>query len=199
MSSVERLLQFADIQPEGNASDAMPPKGWIESGSVAFENVTVQYGRKPPVLRGLSFSVRAGEKIGIVGRTGAGKSTIVSSLFRLVECAGGAIRIDGVDISRIRLHELRRSLAIIPQDPVLFVGTLRDNLDPFGEFSSDEVEGVCQRVQLPLDLSSPIEAGGRESGSSCAWVAQCCAKRVSWFWTKPPRRSTLPPTPYCSE
>ncbi len=176
MSAVERILQYRDIPHEGSDSAAPPPEGWIGEGRISFENVVVRYGTNT-VLRGVSFDVQPGEKIGIVGRTGAGelvyshflicanclmsgKSSLVASLFRLVECAEGSIRIDGVDLARLRLHDLRRSIAIIPQDPVLFVGTLRDNLDPFHEHATEALETVCERVQLGMGLATDIEAGG---------------------------------------
>ncbi|CAI0414786.1 unnamed protein product, partial [Linum tenue] len=104
----------------------------------------------PLVLQGVSFTVEGGHKIGIVGRTGSGKTTLISALFRLVEIEpeGGKIAIDGIDISQIGLHDLRSRLAIIPQDPTLFVGTVRYNLDPLSEHTDEEVWQVLEKCHL---------------------------------------------------
>ncbi len=122
LASVERLGQYGDLPPEGGVQSlaASAPSGWIWKGAIEFDNVEVRYDDAKPVLKGVSFSLRPGEKLGIVGRTGAGKSSMINALFRLVELSRGCIRIDGVDISRLKLHDLRRAIAIIPQDPILF-------------------------------------------------------------------------------
>ncbi|WVW79674.1 hypothetical protein I302_101643 [Kwoniella bestiolae CBS 10118] len=137
MNAVERVLWYADVTslPQEAAHDVpatRPPKTWPHEGSIQFENAVMSYRPGlPPVLKGLSMSIDAGEKIGIVGRTGAGKTSITVALFRLVELSSGRIKIDDIDISTIGLNALRSQIAIIPQDPVLFSGTLRTNLDPF--------------------------------------------------------------------
>ncbi|KAL1588310.1 hypothetical protein WHR41_02807 [Cladosporium halotolerans] len=119
----EAPLHLGDVQPS-----------WPAHGEIVFNDVQMRYrAGLPLVLQGLTMHVSAGEKIGVVGRTGAGKSSIMSTLFRLVELSGGSITIDGVDIAKIGLHDLRSRLAIIPQDPTLFRGTIRSNLDPFNE------------------------------------------------------------------
>jgi ABC-type multidrug transport system fused ATPase/permease subunit len=118
-----------------------PARDWPQRGAIDLVDYSVKYRAEldPCVLSEVTCSIHAGEKVGIVGRTGAGKSTLSLGLFRLLEPAGGTIRIDGVDIARIGLHDLRRRLTIIPQDPVLFAGTLRANLDPFGERTDAEL------------------------------------------------------------
>jgi len=108
----------------------------------------------PPVLKGLSLSVGAGEKIGVVGRTGAGKSSIMMALFRIVELTSGSIMIDGIDISKIGLEDLRKKVAIIPQDALLFNGTIRSNLDPFGVYEDSALWDALKRAWLVDQTSS---------------------------------------------
>ena len=114
--------------------------------SYSNDSEIIEGEKKPPVLRNLSFRINGSEKIGIVGRTGAGKSSIIQALFRMVEPTG-EIFIDGVKINDIGLHDLRRSISIIPQDPVLFCGTMRYNLDPFQQFEDDQLWNVINEVR----------------------------------------------------
>jgi len=150
MNAVERLLhygtQLEEEAPE-HTIDVRP--SWPEKGEIIFDNVEMRYrANLPLVLKGLSMHVKGGERIGIVGRTGAGKSSIMSTLFRLVEISGGHITIDGIDISTIGLHDLRSRLAIIPQDPTLFHGTVRSNLDPFSEHTDLELWSALRQADL---------------------------------------------------
>jgi ABC-type multidrug transport system fused ATPase/permease subunit len=115
----------------------------------------------PEVLKRVSFEVRPGEKLGIIGRTGSGKSSLASSLFRAVELSGGKIVIDGIDIKTIPLQELRKRLSIVMQDPVLFSGTVRDNLDPFKEHTDEDIANALRKV----NLFSPLQLG-RNSGKN---------------------------------
>ncbi|KAL0575903.1 hypothetical protein V5O48_006076 [Marasmius crinis-equi] len=135
MNSVERIVYYAEeVEQEAphELPDAKPKDPWPVQGGVSFKDVVLRYRPElPPVLKGISMDVKAGEKIGIVGRTGAGKSSLMTAIYRLVELDEGAITIDGVDISKVGLTDLRKGLSIIPQDPLLFSGTLRSNLDPF--------------------------------------------------------------------
>lgn len=170
MMSVERVLEYTQIVPEPNLRDrgkfarkiekqlplpANAPKNWPTDGMIRFRNVYLKYVEDdPPVLKGLNLVINPGEKIGIVGRTGAGKSSLISALFRLAKIEG-VIEIDGIDTGSICLEDLRRNISIIPQDPVLFSGTLRRNLDPFNEFTDkalwevlDEVNCCTQSVFL---------------------------------------------------
>ena len=121
------------------------------------------------MLKGISVSIEKGEKIGIVGRTGAGKSSLTLALFRLIESAQGCIKIDGIDISTIGLHQLRQRLTIIPQDPVLFSGTVRSNLDPFCQHSDDELWNCLELAHLKKfvnTLESGLEYEITEGGSN---------------------------------
>ncbi|PNY29412.1 Oligomycin resistance ATP-dependent permease YOR1 [Tolypocladium capitatum] len=135
MNAVERLRYYGtQLEEEAPLHTVDVRASWPERGEIVFDNVQMRYRENLPlVLQGLSMHVRGGERVGIVGRTGAGKSSIMSTLFRLVEISGGSITVDGLDIATIGLHDLRSRLAIIPQDPTLFHGTVRSNLDPFGE------------------------------------------------------------------
>jgi ABC-type multidrug transport system fused ATPase/permease subunit len=150
MNAVERLLHYGTALEEEapeHTIDVRP--SWPEKGEIVFDNVEMRYRASLPlVLKGLSMHVKGGERIGIVGRTGAGKSSIMSTLFRLVEISGGHITIDGIDIATIGLHDLRSRLAIIPQDPTLFHGTVRSNLDPFSEHSDLELWSALRQADL---------------------------------------------------
>lgn len=143
MNSAERLVAYASelpLEADYTAPEKAPSEDWPSKGAIDFEEVSFAYRPGLPiVLKDLNMQIKSGEKIGICGRTGAGKSTIMSALYRINELANGRILIDGVDISKIGLYDLRRKLSIIPQDPVLFRGTIRKNLDPFQESSDDKL------------------------------------------------------------
>ncbi|KAL2258581.1 hypothetical protein VTK26DRAFT_8070 [Humicola hyalothermophila] len=154
MNAVERLLYYGtELEEEAPLKTIEVRKTWPEKGEIIFDNVEMRYREGLPlVLQGLSMHIQGGERIGIVGRTGAGKSSIMSTLFRLVELSGGRITIDGVDISTIGLQDLRSRLAIIPQDPTLFRGTVRSNLDPFNEHTDLELWSALRQADLvPAD------------------------------------------------
>ena len=120
--------------------ETRPKPEWPTEGRIELENLHVQYNPKlPMILKGITCTFPANNKIGIVGRTGSGKSTLIQALFRVVEPSGGRILIDGVDISRMGLQDLRSRLGIIPQDPTLFQGTMRTNLDPLQQHSDQEI------------------------------------------------------------
>lgn len=148
MNAVERLTYYSSEQlPQERAykvPETAPPADWPSQGEITFENVTMAYRPElPPVLKNISIQIRAGEKIGVVGRTGAGKSSIMQALFRMVELREGKICIDGRDIAPLGLSELRSKLAIIPQDPQLFSGTIRSNLDPVRSLCSHATVNTC--------------------------------------------------------
>ncbi|XP_010518496.1 PREDICTED: ABC transporter C family member 4 [Camelina sativa] len=151
MVSVERIKQFTDIpsESEWERKENLPPSNWPFHGSVHLEDLKVRYRPNTPlVLKGITLDIKGGEKVGVVGRTGSGKSTLIQVLFRLVEPSGGKIIIDGIDISTIGLHDLRSRFGIIPQEPVLFEGTVRSNIDPTEQYSDDEIWKSLERCQL---------------------------------------------------
>ncbi len=158
MKSVDeaRTLSNLDAEKEPDPSKTEePPTSWPSQGVIRFENVVMPYlPNTPPTLKGISFEIRQGEKIGVVGRTGAGKSSLIVALYRLAEISEGRIHVDNMDCSRLRLNTLRSRMAIIPQEPVMFSGTLRSNLDPFSERSDEELWDVLQKCLLGSSLKS---------------------------------------------
>ncbi|KAF0689264.1 Aste57867_19276 [Aphanomyces stellatus] len=147
----ERLHEYASVPHEGERETKLELKeqlsAWPTQGRVEFDKVSFRYKPDDPlVLKNVSFNVRGGEKIGVVGRTGAGKSSLMMALFRINDVAEGAILIDGIDSATVGLRQLRSSLAIIPQNPVLFKGTLRNYMDPFEEFSDDQLWTVLKKI-----------------------------------------------------
>ncbi|CAL9734796.1 oligomycin resistance ATP-dependent permease Yor1p [Monosporozyma servazzii] len=149
MNSAERMVTYATELPLEEAykkPECSPPESWPEKGEIVFKDVDFAYRPGlPVVLKNMNVTIKSGEKIGICGRTGAGKSTIMSALYRLNELSGGEIYIDGVDVSKLGLFDLRRKLTIIPQDPVLFRGTVRKNLDPFNNCSEELLWDALER------------------------------------------------------
>ncbi|KAI3506659.1 hypothetical protein L1887_21222 [Cichorium endivia] len=151
MVSVERIKQFTNIPSEAEwvKKDNPPPSNWPSHGNVALKDLQVRYRPNTPlVIKGITLNIKGGEKIGVVGRTGGGKSTLIQVLFRLVEPSGGSIIIDGIDISTLGLHDLRSRFGIIPQEPILFEGTVRSNIDPIGQHSDEEIWRSLERCQL---------------------------------------------------
>ncbi|XP_061394480.1 multidrug resistance-associated protein 1 isoform X4 [Musca vetustissima] len=168
--AVERIKEYGETKQEApwEIEGSKVPRDWPEQGQVCFEDFKVRYREGLDlVLRGISFKIAGGEKVGIVGRTGAGKSSLTLALFRIIEAAGGRILIDGIDISTLGLHTLRSRLTIIPQDPVLFSGSLRINLDPFEVKSDEEIWKALELSHLkafvkslPSGLNHEITEGG---------------------------------------
>ncbi|KAK6454593.1 uncharacterized protein RJT20DRAFT_130772 [Scheffersomyces xylosifermentans] len=152
MNSVERLHEYSFHLPQEAAyekPECSPPQEWPPSGYIQFKDVTMRYRPNlPTVLKNMNLNIYPGEKVGICGRTGAGKSSIMTALYRLTEVDEGAITIDGLDIANMGLHDLRSRLSIIPQDPVLFQGSIRKNLDPFGEYSENTLWDALRRSGL---------------------------------------------------
>ena len=172
MTSVERVNEYCSLpqefaSDEDNDNNRKPPENWPLSGQISFNDVSLVYdANNPPVLKNLTFDINAGEKVGIVGRTGAGKSSIIASLFRMTQPTGMII-IDGIDGGSISLSELRKKISIIPQEPILFTGSVRRNIDPFGEHTDERLWQVLDKVQLKKviislngKLDEPISEGG---------------------------------------
>ncbi|XP_073707299.1 ATP-binding cassette sub-family C member 4 [Garra rufa] len=170
MTSVERVVEYTELESEAPwETDKRPPPEWPNRGLVTFDKVNFSYSSDGPVvLKNISAMFRPREKVGIVGRTGAGKSSLISALFRLTE-PEGKILVDGVLTSEIGLHDLRQKMSIIPQDPVLFTGTMRKNLDPFGQHSDHDLWNALEEVQLKAaveELPGKLETELAESGSN---------------------------------
>jgi ABC-type multidrug transport system fused ATPase/permease subunit len=148
LNAGERIIEYTNL-PTESLEGADPPAAWPSEGGLEVHDLVVGYADDlPPVLKGLTFSVMRNERVGVIGRTGAGKSSLTLAIFRFLEAREGSIHIDGLDISKIRLHALRSRLAIIPQDPVLFSGTVRSNLDAFDEHTDNELHDALHRVHL---------------------------------------------------
>uniref|UniRef100_A0A3P8RAP9 Cystic fibrosis transmembrane conductance regulator n=1 Tax=Astatotilapia calliptera TaxID=8154 RepID=A0A3P8RAP9_ASTCA len=170
MTSVERVVEYTKLESEAPwETQKRPPPDWPSKGLVTFDQVNFSYSADgPQVLHNLKAMFRPQEKVGIVGRTGAGKSSLVSALFRLAE-PQGKIYIDGVVTSEIGLHDLRQKMSIIPQDPVLFTGSMRKNLDPFNQHTDEELWSALEEVQLKSvveELPGKLETALAESGSN---------------------------------
>ncbi|KAF9613046.1 hypothetical protein IFM89_005480 [Coptis chinensis] len=155
--SVERIKQFMDIPPEPPAvvDNKRPPALWPSQGRIDLQNLKIKYRPNAPlVLKGITCSFKEGNRVGVVGRTGSGKTTLISALFRLIEPDSGRILIDGLDICSIGLRDLRLKLSIIPQEPTLFRGTVRTNLDPLGLYSDQQIWEAIEKCQLKATIRS---------------------------------------------
>ncbi|KAK8809647.1 hypothetical protein WA158_000590 [Blastocystis sp. Blastoise] len=170
MNSIERIKYYVDnIQPEEDSTKTMiiPEDTWPTEGAIQFDNLEMRYRNGPKVLKGVTMSISSKEKVGVVGRTGAGKSSLIVALFRMSECCGGHISIDGVNLNDISLEDVRKHLCLIPQDPVLFCESIRYNIDPFDECTDEEIwnalDNVCLKQvveDLPNKLLEIVAEGG---------------------------------------
>ncbi|KAF9997458.1 hypothetical protein BGZ80_007654 [Entomortierella chlamydospora] len=168
--SVERIREYINLQPEARdyIPDSKTDEAWPQRGQITFSQYSTRYREGLDlVLKDINVTINGGERVGIVGRTGAGKSSVTLALFRIVEAAKGSITIDGIDISTLGLHELRSHLTIIPQDPFLFGDSIRVNLDPFNKHTDAEIWAALESASLksyvqtlPEGISSTIDNGG---------------------------------------
>ncbi|CAE7200833.1 unnamed protein product [Rhizoctonia solani] len=173
MNGVERIVFYAREIEQEASHDSHPGEpdssAWPPAGEIIIQDAVARYRPElPSVLNGLSLDIRGGEHIGIVGRTGAGKSTVTQALFRMMELSSGAITIDGIDIGKLGLRKLRSALTIIPQDPLLFSGTLRYNLDPFSAYDDARLWDALRRAHLvePSKSNTSIEKASETDSSS---------------------------------
>ena len=164
MVSVERVLEYCELEQEPPAQvlrKFRPPSNWPSQGRITFNDVSMSHSKDPHAplaLTHITLTILPHEKIGIVGRTGAGKSSFIQTLFRMGTLVQGQITVDHIDISTIGLDDLRRRISIIPQDPVLFTGTLRSNLDQFDEHDDVEIWHALEQVSLfYLSMRSSFE------------------------------------------
>ncbi|CAE6396057.1 unnamed protein product [Rhizoctonia solani] len=196
MVALERINEFSTIAQEApEFIEPRPSASWPERGDISVENLTIRYAPTlPNVLHNLTFDIKARSKIGVLGRTGSGKSTLALSFFRFVEATEGRIVIDGIDISKLGLTDLRSRLTIIPQDPTILSGTLRTTLDVFDEYEDHEIFEALRRVHLLpstdepevnlgenanvfRDLDSPVSEGG-ENFSAGEKQLLCMARAI---------------------
>ncbi|ABN64960.2 bile pigment transporter, partial [Scheffersomyces stipitis CBS 6054] len=155
--SIERIIEYCNLTPEAEevVEGNRPPQDWPATGAISFKNYTTRYRKNlDPVLNDITIDIKPQEKIGIVGRTGAGKSTLSLAIFRIIEATGGHIEIDGINTSEIGLYDLRHKLNIIPQDAHAIEGSIRSNLDPFDEHSDDELWKVLELAHLKEHVQS---------------------------------------------
>lgn len=173
--SVERIKQYMKLpsEPPGIIDSSRPPVSWPSEGRIQLENLKIRYRPNAPlVLKGINCTFKGGKRVGVVGRTGSGKTTLISALFRLIEPAGGRILIDDLDICNIGLCDLRSKLSIIPQEPTLFKGTIRNNLDPLGLYSDHEIWEALQKCQMGNsfgDLPNQLDSSVSDEGEN--WSA----------------------------
>ncbi|KAL0089954.1 hypothetical protein J3Q64DRAFT_1674561 [Phycomyces blakesleeanus] len=177
LNSVERVQEYLEIdqEPPYIIEGSRPPAAWPTTASVEVKDLVIRYAEDlDPVLHGISFDIRPHEKVGIVGRTGSGKSTLALSFFRFIEPSSGSIILDGIDITHIGVQDLRSKLTIIPQDAVLFSGTIRSNLDPFEEYTDSAVWESLVRAHLaPEDRDEEVPEG------NATWAVTSLSQTVS--------------------
>jgi len=181
MNATERIHYYgSELDQEAPLKLRDVPDSWPQTGSISFNDVELRYRPELPlVLQGLNFQVKGGERIGIVGRTGAGKSSIMSALFRLTELSGGQIKIDDIDIATVGLYDLRSRLAIIPQDPTLFRGTIRSNLDPFNEHSDLDLWAALRKADLVGEETPKAAINEKEARPDTAETAATSMSNVN--------------------
>ncbi|KAJ9596239.1 hypothetical protein L9F63_027138, partial [Diploptera punctata] len=194
MTSVERVLEYTKVEKESDLETQpiqKPPSDWPTMGMIEFDHMNLKYSQSdPPVLKDLNFKIKPAQKVGIVGRTGAGKSSLISALFRLARLEG-KIKIDAVDTGTVGLPHLRSHISIIPQEPVLFSATLRDNLDPFHDFPDDKLWSALEDVELKEAVSGLdyyVNEGGTNFSAGqrqLVCLARAIVRNIKyWYWMK---------------
>ena len=177
MNSIERVKHYSEIDTEAaytadgdNARTLIEaPRGWPRDGKIVFDRINARYRPELPlVLQDLTFTVNASEKVGVVGRTGSGKSTLMNLLFRIMELDSGVIEIDGVDISKLGLKQLRSAISMLPQDPTLFSGTIRENIDPFEQYTDSQVWAALEKAQMNDALQAMPESNYTSNRCLCS-------------------------------
>ena len=182
MLSVQRLIDYSDIKPEGEYEISNDFR--ITQGNIKFSQVFMRYRPECDLsLRSLSFEIPAGKKVGVIGRTGAGKSSILQVLFRLVNPESGTVYIDGVDYLTVGLHDLRKQMSVIPQFPFIFIASVRENLDPFNEFTDDQILEALDQVTLKsviLETTDGLKTvlGGNDFNLSNGQKQLLCVARI---------------------
>lgn len=162
LTSLERVLEYNTLEQEPKHHLESDRDGWLKHGTVEFDQVSLRYRPELPlVLRAVNFSVQHGEKVGICGRTGAGKSSVINLLLRLVESQEGSIRIGGKDVKDLGLHALRSSITVIPQTPLLMGDTVKKCMDPFDHHTPQELADALHKAGLPVGFENhPVSKGG---------------------------------------
>ncbi|XP_035205163.1 multidrug resistance-associated protein 1-like [Stegodyphus dumicola] len=183
MLAFDRLKAFSEIKQESEWEDPInaPPNSWPDSGLVHIQNLSTAYGEGLyPVLHNISIDIKPGEKVAIIGKEDSGMHTLLYSLFRFIEPSGGEIIIDNIDISKIGLRDLRSRLAIIPQDTLIFNGSVRQNLDPYQEFKDEEIWSALEIADLKAHISSldsSVERKMSNEKKNLLSIARCVLKR----------------------
>ncbi|XP_068652459.1 ABC transporter C family member 13 [Aristolochia californica] len=169
MVSVERVLQYMEIAQEEFQGSQSTPSEWPIQGRIVFDHVTLRYmPSSPAALHDISFNIQGNSQVGIVGRTGAGKSSIINALFRITPISGGLILVDDINISNVAVRDLRSKFAVVPQNPFLFEGSIRENLDPYGIASDWKIWEALEKCHMKeeVEAAGGLDAHVKESGMS---------------------------------
>jgi len=168
LNSFERVKEYMEMKQEPSSRpEAEPPAAWPTQGDLKVTELSVKYSEDgPEVLNKISFEIKPSERVGIVGRTGAGKSSLALSLLRFTEISNGSIVINGLDVQKINLEALRQRITIVPQDPILFAGTIRTNLDPFGGLDDTELQAALDGSGLAGDKMDGVDGGIASAATS---------------------------------